>query len=459
MRPGSLRDRNSITGSDSIGNEPQIWLGSLLTVEHGYTLALLPRAVDPSGAVEYEQGNQDKMMSFRYEAISPEGTLLTGEVEAHDLKGASRELKRRGLTPIVLDPARVRTSKGRALTLGVRERMLAVSELAMLVDAGIPLSEALPTLADRGDHGALAQAFTEVDRQLKRGRSILDALRSGFPELPPYVFQLVEAGGETGALGAALKDATAQMEAEYRLSQELRNALTYPIVLMVAGISAVFFIFTAVVPRFATMFAGKMSELPALSRWVLGIGVFVNDNLLLTLFGLAGLAGMAVLALRRPETRQQLFDHVLRLPVIGPWLTEQEIARWAGMMAKLLANKVALMRALELARGALRSTRLAQQMAQVERVVRSGGALSRALADNTRFDATSLNLIRVGERAGQLAEMLSSLAALHERTSRDRLKRVLSLIEPAAILLIGGVVGVFVTAIILAITSVNQITL
>ncbi len=98
-------------------------------------------------------------------------------------------------------------------------------------------------------------------------------------------------------------------------------------------------------------------------------------------------------------------------------------------------------------------------MSQVERVVRGGAALSRAIADHTRFDPTSLNLIRVGERAGQLPEMLASLAALHERTSRDRLKRVLSLIEPAAILIIGGVIGVFVTAIILAITSVNQITL
>lgn len=398
------------------------------------------------------------MTSFLYEAINPDGSLLKGQVEARDLKDASRELKRRGLVPIALDPAKVR-AKSRARGLGIRERMLAVGELAMLVEAGVPLAEALPSLADRGDDGPLARAFAEMDRQLKRGRSILEALRSGFPELPAYVFQLVEAGAETGALGSALKDAAQQMEAEDRLNQELRNALTYPIVLVLAGVGAVLFIFTAVVPRFAAMFAGKMDALPALSRWVMNIGVFVNDNLLLTLSGAVGAIALAVLGLRRPEVRARLFEGALRLPALGPWLTEQEIARWAGMMAKLLANKVALMRALELSRGALRSQLLARQMNQVERVVRGGASLSRAIADNTRFDATSLNLIRVGERAGQLAEMLGSLAALHERTSRDRLKRVLSLIEPAAILLIGGVIGVFVVAIILAITSVNQVTL
>lgn len=399
------------------------------------------------------------MTSFRYEAINADGTLLKGEVEGRDVREASRELKRRGLTPVALDPAKAKALKGRKKALGIREHMLAIGELAMLVEAGVPLAEALPTLAERGDDGALARAFTEMDRQLKRGRSILEALRAGFPGLPPYVFQLVEAGAETGELGAALKDAAAQMEAEDRLNQELRNALTYPIVLVLAGISAVLFIFVAVVPRFAAMFAGRLNEIPALSRWVLSIGVFVNDNLVLSLSGFAGAIALAVLGFRRPETRRQLFELGLRIPVIGPWLAEQEIARWSGMMAKLLANKVALMRALELARGALRSAQLGQQMSQVERVVRGGQALSRAIGDHTRFDATSLNLIRVGERAGHLAEMLASLAALHERTSRDRLKRVLSLIEPMAILVIGGVIGVFLIAIILAITSVNQVTL
>jgi general secretion pathway protein F len=323
----------------------------------------------------------------------------------------------------------------------------------------VPLAEALPTLAERGSDDPLSRAFAEMDRQLKRGRPILEALRAGFPDLPAYVFQLVEAGAETGELGAALKDASLQMEAEDKMRQEMRNALIYPMVLVCAGVGAVLFIFTVVVPRFSAMFAGRMHELPALSRWVLGVGVMINDNLTASLLVAAGVLAALVLILKRPETRQRLFELALRLPAIGSWLTEQEIARWAGMMAKLLANKVALMRALELARGALKSAVLAQQMSQVERTVRGGAALSRALADNTRFDATSLNLIRVGERAGQLAEMLGSLAALHERISRDRMKRVLSLIEPAAILVIGGVIGVFVTAIILAITSVNQITL
>src|SRR5687767_6853586 len=124
------------------------------------------------------------MTSFRYEAINPDGTLLKGQVEARDIKDATRELKRRGLTPVALDEAKTRALKRRARTLGPRERMLAISELAMLVEAGVPLAEALPTLAERGSDDPLARAFTEMDRQLKRGRPILEALRAGFPDLP-----------------------------------------------------------------------------------------------------------------------------------------------------------------------------------------------------------------------------------------------------------------------------------
>src|SRR5436190_1933633 len=164
------------------------------------------------------------MTSFRYEAINPDGTLLKGQVEARDIRGATRELKRRGLTPVVLDEAKARALKNRARTLGPRERMLAIGELAMLV------------------------------------------------------------------------------EAEDKMRQEMRNALTYPLVLICAGVGAVLFIFTAVVPRFSAMFAGRMNELPALSRWVLGLGVMVNDNLAASLLATAGALALLVLALRRPET-------------------------------------------------------------------------------------------------------------------------------------------------------------
>jgi general secretion pathway protein F len=205
------------------------------------------------------------------------------------------------------------------------------------------------------------------------------------------------------------------------------------------------------------MFAGRFHELPWLSRAVLGIGLWVNDNLPLALLAACLSVASVVATWRVRSVRQWALDTSIKIPIVGPWLVESEMARWAGMMAKLLGNRVSLMRALQMARSSLAVTGFVDQMNQVERFVRGGGALSTGLADYTRFDATSVNLVRVGERAGNLPSMLQSLAAMHDNASRDRMKRVLLLIEPAAILLIGGVIGVFITAVILAITSVNQI--
>jgi general secretion pathway protein F len=296
-----------------------------------------------------------------------------------------------------------------------------------------------------------------MDRQLKRGRPLTEALRSALPSLPAYVFQLVAAGVETGELGAALRDAANQMEYEDRLRQDMRTALTYPTILVVSGLAAVLFIFTAVVPRFSVMFSGRFGELPALSRVVLGMGNAVHDNLVVVVCLLAGAAGLVVLAARQPFVRLAALELGLKLPVLGPWLAQSEIARWSTMAAKLLGNRIPLMRVLELARGGLRSVTLADQMLQVERMVRTGVSLSKALADHTDLESTSVNLVRIGEHAGKLPEMLKSLAEMHDKAGRDRLKRVLLLVEPVAILLIGGIIGVFITAVILAITSVNQI--
>lgn len=396
------------------------------------------------------------MASFRYEAMATDGATLGGRLDAPDLRSASRELKKRGLMPISIEAVAQR-GVGRKRKTTAKDRLLAINDLVTLISAGVPLGEVLPALVDGDENSVLAGAFTEMDRQLKRGRPFVEALRAGLPELPDYVFQLAQIGSETGDLAAALKDAHDQMEYDARLRQDIRNALVYPTVLVTAGVLAVLFIFVAVVPRFSAMFAERMDTLPWLSAVIFKIGNAVNSNLLLTFGGLAAFVMAVVAVARMPKVQTYVRETALRVPLVGAWIIEVETARWAGMASKLLNNSVPMMRALALARASLQTRSLVEPMDQVERAVRSGVALSRALGDYTVFDSTSINMIRVGERAGNLPHMLHALGDMHERSSRNRLKRLLLLIEPVAIILIGGVIGVFVSAIILAINSINQI--
>jgi general secretion pathway protein F len=168
---------------------------------------------------------------------------------------------------------------------------------------------------------------------------------------------------------------------------------------------------------------------------------------------------MIILAylLQQPQLRAKLQDVLAKLTVLGSWIMEAETARWATIMGTLLENRVPLLRALELANQGIKLPSLFARLTQVTKTVRAGTSLSQALHDNEALTPTGHNLIRAGERAGQLPRMLNSLAKLLEESGRLRMKRFLLFIEPVAILVIGGMIGLIITGVMLAITSINQI--
>ncbi|MDE2156363.1 MAG: type II secretion system F family protein, partial [Xanthomonadaceae bacterium] len=285
-----------------------------------------------------------------------------------------------------------------------------------------------------------------------------DALAASGIPLPPYVLQLVKAGEMTGQLGASIAGAVAQMEYEEQMRAELRNALVYPTILIFAGVAAVILMFTFVVPKFASLLK-KSDQLPWLAWAVLAGGTWVNANAWWLVPALLGGAAAAVLALRREPVRDRLYQQLSRWPLLGSWLLESETARWAKMLGTLLLSKVALLRALELARDGMRLQQRRVRMGEVARAVRGGATLAQALEDHDALTGTGYNLVRVGERAGELPAMLQSLARLYEESGRQRMKRLLALIEPLAILVIGAVIGVIIMGVMLAITSANDLAI
>jgi general secretion pathway protein F len=277
--------------------------------------------------------------------------------------------------------------------------------------------------------------------------------------LPSYVGQLAAAGEAIGRLGEAMSDAVLQMSYEHQVRQDIRNALTYPAVLISAGITAVIFIFIVVVPRFQTMLAQAKAPLPWISTVVLNTGMFLNDHrLLLVLFAVGVVVGVTW-ALRNKAFMSALRERAAKFPILGAWLLESDLARWAFMLGTMFANGVELTKSLDLARESVSLPSLRARLEQVSKMVRAGKSLSAAMAEQRAFNDTAVSLVQVGEESGKLDEMLRSLAKLYDDSGRQRMKQFLILLEPAAILLIGIVVGGIVAAIMLAITSINQVAL
>ena len=401
------------------------------------------------------------MPTFTYSALSSLGQSVSGELVAEHERAALRELKRRGLTPLSL--AIAAQARRRLLTWtrqpSAEDHIRLANELAVLVEAGVSLSEAIEIASRSPVYNIFGDALGGLGRDLRRGLSVPDAVRANITTFPVYVYQLLEAGNQTGMLTGALKDASLQMQFDERVRKDIRNALIYPMFLIVMGTAATLFIFLFVVPRFAGMMKGRLQLMPPFSRGIFLVGLFLRDNIV----SVAGLALVLVVALvllfRRPSVRARLRELAVRLPVLGHMLVEAEAGRWTAMLATLLQNRVPLVQSLSLARDSLLLESFKAQLAQVERAVRGGSGLGAALADYRIFDESLVNLINVGERSGRLADMLKSAANLAEQKGRDRIKRLMALLEPVSILVIGCMIGVIVISLFTAITSINNVPL
>jgi len=399
-------------------------------------------------------------MRYKYQALDEQGQAVNGVLEGDTEREAMRQLQKRGLTPLnVVQADALKKVAPQISKPKQRDVLTVLHELATLLESGIALIEAVESLAESSHHPVIVDAFATMARQLRQGQAFSVALRDSALSLPWYIYQLVEAGELTGKVAEALRDGVAQLEYDLRIANELRNALIYPAILILSGVGAVLLIFTVVVPRFANILNNRGDEIPWLASAVLSTGMFFNHYFWWVMGTLALLSVAVGYVLSQRRVRAQVADQLARWPIIGIWLIESETGRWAAMMGTLLENRVALLRALELAEQGVQLPTLQARLGQVSKAVRAGTPLSQALQDNDALTATGHNLIRAGEKSGALPRMLRSLAKLLEESGRLRMKRVLLLIEPIAILVIGAVIGVIITGVILAITSVNQISL
>ncbi len=407
------------------------------------------------------------MPQFRFEAVNAQGAIVEGQMDAADAQAALLKLGEQSLTPTKLEseggvPAENAANAtsmlgfAKSTKVATTEKILIVRELATLLRAGITLVDAIDSIALARAGAPAGIGLRRTHRSLNAGSPFVKALAESKIEFPQYVEQLAATGEMTGKLAPALADAAKQMEYDERVAQEMRNSLTYPVILIVAGIAAVLMIFLTVVPRFANLVKGSRgADIPEISLIVIKIGVFLQANWLwLLLAALAG-AGLFYLSIRETAGRTRWLTRLSKMPLVGEWLTEAEIGRWATTLGALLGNRVPILAALELSAGGLRFPKMRERVNFVIRDVRGGATLAESAAKYGLVGPTGVNLIRVGEKSGELPATVATLGELSMEAGRNRMKRFLLLIEPLAILTIGAIIAVIMISIMMAITGLN----
>ena len=391
---------------------------------------------------------------FAYKAMDANGRWITDQITAADARAALKALTGKGLTPTTLTERPASRAAAKAGEIGFTDRVTVLRQMALMVEAGVGLLEAIDTVTMGITASQTRQHFEQLAKALKRGETFAQALESQAPGFPFYVYAMIRVGEATGQLDTVLRDAAEQMAYEDRLRREFANALTYPAFLASAGLAAVLFIFTAVVPRFAVMVGDKRDKMPWISRMVIETGEFASSHIWLVLAGLVGL-GLAVAAMvGSPALRLRAYNAAHGLPLIGDLLRYREITTWSRLTGFALRNGVGLLEASDLARQATPQGRFRRGLEQFERDIKAGVTVDQSLGRHTQLTPMDLSLLRVGQKSGALGKMFDFLADGYDAKLTDSLKRLTALIEPLAIGLVSVLVGIVALSLVLALSSV-----
>jgi len=394
--------------------------------------------------------------AFQYQAIDRQGAMSRGVVSAPDEATVVRRLSAEGLTVLKVSPAAAARGEGQNRPLKSGERVLVLRQLGLMLEAGVSLLEALETVAQGMQSRKGKDQFQAAIAALRRGDSLGQSLEEHVPGFPDYLYAMARVGEASGRVAEVLKQAAEQMAYEDRLRKDFGNAMTYPAFLLTAGLGAVVFIFTQVVPRFGAMIGEDRSRVPTVSRWVLSAGEYANAHFGLIGIGLGAVIALAVVIATNPAIKARAYTLAHSLPVVGGVIQAREIAAWARLTSFALTNGVPILSAVALARAAVPIGPFRQGLNRLESDLKAGLTLDASLAAHTRLEAMDLSLLRAGQRSGAVGAMFGFMADNYENRLRDSMKRMTSLLEPAAIGAISLIVGFVALSLVLALSSVYE---
>jgi general secretion pathway protein F len=409
------------------------------------------------------------MPVYSFEALTAEGKLRKGVMEADSAKGARGLLRGQALVPLKVEligaevGAPGSDAGGGGLRLFRRRVFNATGlgvwtrQLAGLVTAGLPLERALSSLSEEAQTEPERHLVASLKAEVNGGSTFARALGQHPGEFSDIFVAVIGAGEQSGNLGLVLERLADDLEEQQALKAKLVGAALYPAIVTLVAIAIVMFLVTYVVPQVAHVFAGSKKALPLLTVLMIGLSDFVRSYLWLMLIAMVIIAVIARWALSKPVFRQQFDAAWLTLPILGKLSRSFNTARFASTLAMLVAAGVPILKALQAAAQTLSNRAMRADALDALVLVREGAPLASALAQKKRFPGLLSMFARLGEQTGQLPLMLSRAAQQLSNDVSRRAMALATLLEPLLIVAMGVVVMLIVLAVLLPIIQMNQL--
>lgn len=399
------------------------------------------------------------MAVFHYRALSADGSVLHGELEAADREAAAQSLHQRGLLVMQVRAGGATGLGQRSLRVFKHDGLFNFTQqLATLLGAGQSLEQALGVLVSQpGSEGLRARPLIErVRGRVKEGHALSAAMAEEHGQFSPLYLSLVRAGEASGALQQTLHQLADYLERRQVLRGEIINALIYPAFLLVGVLGALMLLMGYVVPQFVPIFQDLGVPLPLITEVILACGLFIADAWL-WLLGIGALLLLAASARgRQPARRLRLHRRLLAAPVLGVLWQRLEAARLTRTLGTLLRNGVPMLDALAMAAQVCANRAVAQQVMRAQEQVGGGSSLASALDADRLLPPLALQMIAVGEQAGQLDQMLLKVADVFDQQARRSIAALLAALVPTLTLVMAVLVGVIMLAIMLPLMSLTS---
>ena len=399
------------------------------------------------------------MAEFICRLGTPAGEVVTRTVEAAGAAEARVRLEAEGFR--VFSVAVPKAAGLGALTRGGRggaqarvkpgDFLLFNQQLSAIIRAGIPILQAIAMLRRRAASSRLRAVLSDVEEKIRSGMALSTAFAAQGPIFPRIYTASILAGERSGALDEVLARYVAYMRRGVEIRRKIRGALAYPLFLLAASFGMVMFLTVYVVPKMSTLFEGFNRELPVPTQVVVGISHFVSGNFYWLAPSVIAAAVGLYLWTRTPSGALALDRFLLHLPIVSVLIKQLATAQMTRSLATLLAGGITLVESWEIAAESITNRELRARSAATLPMIREGRSFTESLESAGWIPPLALDMVGVGERSGSLREMLEEVADFYDRESEVRLEQLTTVLEPAILLVMGGVVVTILLSIYLPI--------
>lgn len=399
--------------------------------------------------------------TFFFKAVTANGQIRTGNLTADTEKHAAGELRKQGLTPVFIGAEARKSFELKLPEFGKGKRrgvLFFTQELATLLSSGIPLDRALSITTELTDQPQFKSVVQDILRLIKGGKSLGDSLAQHPTYFSGLYVNMVRAGEASGSLAQVFERLSEFERTRDDLRSYIIGSLVYPALLATVGLGSVIIIMYYVVPKFAQVFESGTLKMPLPTK------ILIETSAFLRTWGWVGAAVFAVAAVAfyayvGSGAGRLWWDGArLRIPILGDALRKAETARFARAMGTLVANGVPLVQSLGISRAILHNLVMANSLEIVTQGVKRGEGIAEPLTRTKQFPPLASHLLSVGEETGKLDAMFHRMADVYDADTRSAIRRFTSLFEPLIILIMGILIGALILSMLLAITSINEVT-